>query len=70
MVQPLRQSPKIQTNSSNFPENHQSTNKDINISLSLSLSLSLSQILLFMLHWGPLDPLRLLFTNKLLFSTY
>ena len=21
-----------------------------------------------MLHWGPLDPLRLLFTNKLLFS--
>ena len=22
-----------------------------------------------MLHWGPLDPLRLLFTNKLLFST-
>ena len=64
MVQPLRQS-KIQTNSSNSPGNHQSTNQDINIYIFLSLS----QILLFMLHWGPLDPLRLRITNKLLFST-
>ena len=57
MVQPLRQSQRqIQKNSSNTPENHQSPNKDINIYIFLSLS----QILLFMLHLGPHDPLKLL----------
>ena len=69
MVQPLRQSQnQYSKNSSNTPENHQSTNKDIYIGLYIFSSLSLSQILLFMLLSGPHDPLKLLLPNKLLFS--
>ena len=54
----------------NHYDNPTSTNKIVAILLKspkhqlrhkyIYISLSLSQILLFMLHWGPLDPLKLL----------
>ena len=54
---------QIPINSRNSPENIETS-----IPNTKYLSLSLS-VLLFMLHWDLLDPLKLLFTNKLLIST-